>query len=73
MKEVIPLYAKHFSHEDIRQMIVFHETPLGRKSIEVMPRLMAESMQVGQRWAAKTLPRIREEGGEANARRGLIE
>lgn len=61
VEEVIPIYAKHFSHEDIRQMIAFHETPLGRKSIEVMPRLMAESMQVGQRWAAKTLPRIREE------------
>ena len=38
-----PLYDKTFSEEELRQMITFYRTPVGRKSIEVMPSLMQEA------------------------------
>jgi hypothetical protein len=38
-----PLYDKHFSEEELRQMVTFYRTPVGRKSIEVMPSLMQEA------------------------------
>ncbi len=38
-----PLYDKYFSEEELRQMLAFYRTPLGRKSIEVMPSLMQEA------------------------------
>lgn len=72
-EEMNAIYAKHFSHEDIRQMIAFYETPAGRKSIEVMPELMAESMQVTMRWFAKTNPVIRERVTSQLREEGLIE
>jgi len=38
-----PLYDKYFSEEELRQMLAFYRTPVGRKSIEVMPSLMQEA------------------------------
>ena len=38
-----PLYDKYFSEEELREMLAFYRTPLGRKSIEVMPSLMQEA------------------------------
>ncbi len=39
----LPLYDKYFSGEELREMLAFYRTPLGRKSIEVMPSLMQEA------------------------------
>jgi hypothetical protein len=38
-----PLYDKYFSEEELREMLVFYSTPVGRKNIEVMPSLMQEA------------------------------
>jgi hypothetical protein len=38
-----PLYDKTFSEEELRQMLVFYRTPVGRKTIEVTPSLMQEA------------------------------
>jgi hypothetical protein len=38
-----PLYDRIFSEADLRQMVTFYRTPVGRKSIEVMPSLMQEA------------------------------
>jgi len=38
-----PLYDKYFSEEELRQMVGFYRTPVGRRSIEVMPSLMQEA------------------------------
>lgn len=73
MDEMNAIYAKYFSHEDIRQMIAFYETPAGRKAIEVMPELMSESMQVTMRWFAKINPVIQERVTSQLREEGLIE
>ena len=73
MDEMNAIYAKYFSQEDIRQMIAFYETPVGRKSIEVMPELMSESMQVTMRWMAKVNPVIQERVTAQLREEGLIE
>jgi hypothetical protein len=38
-----PIYDEYFSEEELREMLVFYRTPVGRKSIEVMPSLMQEA------------------------------
>lgn len=73
MDEVIPIYEKYFTHEEILEIIAFHESPIGKKSIEVMPQLMAESMQVAQRWAMTVMPEVREKVSEQMREEGLIE
>jgi len=38
-----PLYDKYFDEAELRQLVAFYRTPVGRKSIEVMPSLMQEA------------------------------
>ncbi len=37
---IIGIYHKHFTADEIKEMIGFYATPLGQKSIRVMPALM---------------------------------
>ena len=39
------VYDKYFTENELRDMIVFYRSPTGKKSIEVMPQLFAESLQ----------------------------
>ena len=50
VKLIIPLYDKHLTHPEIKELIKFYETPVGKKMIAVMPAITAESMQAGQQW-----------------------
>lgn len=70
MAEIVPIYAKHFTHDEVKSLIAFYETPVGRKSTQVMPAILNECMKAGEAWgeglAPKLLPRlesrIKEEG-----------
>ena len=72
-EEMNAIYAKHLSHEDIRQMIAFYETPAGRKSIEVTPELAESMLQATMRWIAKVNPVIQERVTSQLREEGLIE
>lgn len=49
----IPSYEKHFTHDEIKQLLAFYETPLGKKMIKTQPAIMQECMIVGQEWGRK--------------------
>ncbi|HEY0555196.1 MAG TPA: DUF2059 domain-containing protein [Thermoanaerobaculia bacterium] len=55
---VVPIYEKHLTHEDIKGMLAFYESPLGRKLIEVTPAITQESMTAGQQWGLEIAKRI---------------
>ena len=55
---IIPVYHKFFSHQDIKEIVLFYQTPLGRKTIRVMPLLMQECMFLGQQWGQTLGPEI---------------
>ena len=48
--ECIPAYNKYYTHDEIKQLLIFYESPLGRKMIEVAPFIQEETMYVGQQW-----------------------
>jgi len=56
MDQVIPLYHRYFSHDDIKAMLAFYATPAGQKTISVMPQMAQESMALGQQWAQRLSP-----------------
>lgn len=66
---VVPIYARHLTHEDVIALVAFYETPVGKKMIAVQPALVAESMQVGQAWGvkvgAKLVEKIQAQGGQS--------
>ncbi|MES2238842.1 MAG: DUF2059 domain-containing protein [Bacteroidota bacterium] len=63
---VIPIYEKYYTESDIDQLIVFYNSPIGKKMIATMPQVMQESMTAGQTWAKgiseKVLARLKEKG-----------
>jgi hypothetical protein len=50
---LIPIYDRHFSHDDIRGLIQFYESPVGKKFIEVTPQITMESYAAGEEWGRK--------------------
>jgi uncharacterized protein len=59
-QRMVPLYAKYFTPAEVRELIAFYQSPLGQKSLSVMPALMQDAMTLGQRWAAEATPRVQE-------------
>jgi hypothetical protein len=47
---IIPSYDRNFSHQEILGLIEFYQTPLGKKSVSVLPKLVAESQEEGRKW-----------------------
>lgn len=44
------VYAENFAADDMRQMIAFFESPVGQKFVQKQPKLVAQSMAVGQKF-----------------------
>jgi hypothetical protein len=49
----IPVYNKYYTHDEIKQLIAFYESSLGKKLVEVTPLLTQETMIIGQKWGEK--------------------
>jgi uncharacterized protein len=63
---VVPIYAKHFSDDEVKELIKFYKSPIGQKLVREQPQMMRESMIVGQQWGfqlgQKIARRLKEKG-----------
>ncbi len=50
---LVPVYQKYMTVDDLKGLIEFYETPLGKKYASNSPMIMQESMQIGQQWGMK--------------------
>jgi hypothetical protein len=57
---IYPIYNKYLTLEEIREFIRFYRTPVGKKAISVMPKMMQESMQASEAWAQSLGPVIQQ-------------
>lgn len=49
MTEILaPIYQKHLTLKDLKDIIAFYDSPVGRKLATTTPLISQESMQVGQ-------------------------
>ncbi|MCC7055012.1 MAG: DUF2059 domain-containing protein [Gemmatimonadaceae bacterium] len=46
-------YARYFSNDDLRALIVFYKTPAGQRSVLVAPIMGANSSVAGSRWGQR--------------------
>jgi uncharacterized protein len=49
----VPVYDKYLSDSDVRGMIEFYSTPLGKKMVQILPQVMSESGENGRKWGEK--------------------
>lgn len=74
MEQIMPIYGREFTHEEIKGLLAFYETPLGRKAIETLPGILRESTKIGQRWGGElgrrlgieAMEKVREAGFDPN-------
>jgi len=51
LKEAPPVYARHFTVDELKDLTAFYRTPLGAKALREMPQVMGE-------FTAATVPRL---------------
>ena len=49
-KQLIPIYKKHFTQDEVKAVIAFYESPAGKKLAEKTPLVTVDSMQSAQVW-----------------------
>jgi uncharacterized protein len=42
MKDAPPIYARHFTVDELHQLIAFYQSPVGLKAMKELPQVMAE-------------------------------
>jgi uncharacterized protein len=47
------IYDRHFTADELRQLLAFYDTPLGRKLLAAQPTIAQESLQAGQEWGQR--------------------
>ncbi len=49
-KMLIPIYMKHFTHSEIKALIEFYQSPIGKKVTGTITPITIESIQFSQKW-----------------------
>jgi uncharacterized protein len=57
-KQMVPLYKKYFTQEDVKELISFYESPIGKKLTTKTPLLTQESMQISQTWGMNLMSKL---------------
>jgi hypothetical protein len=58
---LVDIYASHYTHDDIRDLLKFYETPIGKKMLQQAPQIALESAQFGQRLFLQRVPQIQKD------------
>ena len=61
------VYDRHFTVDELRQLLAFYRSPIGRKMLDEQPGILRESFAAGQQWGQK----IGAEVGEQLAAEGV--
>jgi uncharacterized protein len=53
LNEVSKIYAQHFTEQELKDLVAFYKTPLGKKMITEEPIALDQSLKAAQTWATK--------------------
>jgi hypothetical protein len=60
-EKLIPIYDKYYSAEDLKGIVQFYQSPLGQRVLSTMPKVLSESMTIGQEWGRRKGEEIEKE------------
>jgi len=58
---LVPIYARHFTHDEVKSLLAFHRSPAGRKLAAVGPVLSRETVAASQGWGETIRDQVRTE------------
>ncbi|WP_223606747.1 DUF2059 domain-containing protein [Chryseobacterium sp. OSA05B] len=56
----IPIYSKYYSESEVDDLIRFYKSPVGQKTISVLPAIMKESIEAGQKMGREIGLKVKE-------------
>ena len=56
--KMVDIYAGHFTPAEVKELLAFYGTGVGRKAISLLPTLTQEGAAAGQQWAQQNMPRV---------------
>lgn len=56
--DMVKLYTSNFSEQELKELIAFYQSPLGKKVLETMPSLTAQSAQLTQAKLETAVPEV---------------
>jgi hypothetical protein len=59
IQRLVPIYDKHFSPAELKDLLRFYESPIGKKTTQVMPAINQEALQIGQQWGSEVSLRVK--------------
>ena len=57
--DIAALYAKNYTVEELKELNRFYQSPLGQKTVQIMPQLAAASAQIGQSRMMQHMPEMK--------------
>ena len=58
--QMVQMYAETFTEPEVRELLAFYRTPLGKKTVAKMPELMQKGAALGQKAVQDHLPELQE-------------
>ncbi len=58
-EQLIPVFKKYYTQSEVKEIIAFYETPVGKKLAETTPKMMMDQMQLTQTWAMGLMGKIK--------------
>ncbi|MEY2490604.1 MAG: uncharacterized protein QOC70_2546 [Verrucomicrobiota bacterium] len=56
--DMVKIYTAEFSESELNELNKFYQTPLGKKTVQKMPALMAKGAEIGQKRVQEHLPEL---------------
>lgn len=66
--DMVKLYTSNFNEQEMKELIRFYESPLGKKVLEKMPTLTAQSAQLTQGKLEAAVPKVNQLLAEMTAK-----
>ncbi len=58
VEKLCQIYGNYYTHDDIKKLITFYRSDVGKKTTKIMPLLLKESSTFGQEWSNNIIPII---------------
>lgn len=56
--DMVKIYMAEFTESEVKELSAFYQTPLGKKTVQKMPVLMAKGAEIGQQRVQEHLPEL---------------
>jgi hypothetical protein len=50
---LIPIYDRNYTLQDLKDMLAFYQSPLGKRMLQTQPRVTQESIAAGAEWGRR--------------------